>query len=117
MKVGDTLPVTVQGIVVAQATVEAVEHDKVTFIVPGTRVQAGVRTVLEHETPVGEKETIVDGVVRTDNSSGEAAPVEAPQQDATSSVAGTETPAPETDKPVEPVADKPVEPAVSEEAQ
>lgn len=103
MKVGDTLPVSVQGIVVAQAVVEAVEHDKVTFVVPGTRVQAGIRTVLEQETPVGDKETIVDGVVRTDNSS----TAEAPQQDATSS----ETPAPEADKPVEPVADKPVEPA------
>lgn len=70
MKSGDTLPVTIQGIHVANAVVESVETDRVTLVIPGTRAVVGIRVSLTDEnTTEPEKETIVDGVVAPDNSS------------------------------------------------
>lgn len=79
MKKGDKLPVTIQGIVVAQAEVEYVETDRVTLVIPGTRAVVGVRVSLTDEAPTVEpaKETIIDGVVTPDNVSATVETVEA----------------------------------------
>lgn len=67
MKKGDTLPVKVEGVTVAQAVVEAVETDRVTLLIPGTRAVVGIRVSLTDEnTTTPEKETIIDGVTRTE---------------------------------------------------
>lgn len=96
MKVGDTIPVTIEGSVVAQATVEAVETDRVTLIVPATRVVMAVVTRISgehHATP--SKETIVDEVVRTPSvESGTAATevaAEAPAEPETTSEVTSES--------------------------
>lgn len=64
MKKGDTLPVKVEGITVAQAVVEAVETDRVTLVIPGTRAVVAIRVSLTDEADAPEKEVIVDGVDR-----------------------------------------------------
>lgn len=69
MKKGDTFPVTIQGITVTQAVVEAVESDRVTLMIPGTRAVVGITVSLSDSTPTSGKETIIDGVVDTSISS------------------------------------------------
>lgn len=91
MKNGDKLPVTIQGIHVADAVVEAVEADRVTLLIPGTRAVVGVRVSLtDDNTTEPEKETIVDGVVTPDNSS-----------TATEATTATETAQPEPPAPTQ----------------
>lgn len=64
MKKGDVLPVKVEGITVAQAEVEAVETDRVTLLIPGTRVVVAIKVSLSDERQEAEKEVIIDGVDR-----------------------------------------------------
>lgn len=100
MKKGDTFPVTVQGITVAQAVVEAVESDRVTLLIPGTRAVVGIRVSLTDDSPEPEKETIVDGV-HTQPVEESTAPVEPVAPAAPAVEAQVEQQATETAAPVE----------------
>lgn len=100
MKKGDLLPVTVQGVHITDAVVEEVESDRVHLLLPGTRAVVSVRMSLvdDAETSTPEKETIIDGVVRQDNST-DAPEADLATPDApTNDTAEVETPA---DAPVE----------------
>lgn len=46
MKIGDTFPVTVEGLVVATATVQEIEGDRATIVIPGTQFVAGIKSNL-----------------------------------------------------------------------
>lgn len=71
MKVGDTVPVTIAGQVVAQAKVTEMGTDRATLLIPGTVVVMGVRTEIAPpepvEQPVAEPETehVIAGVEPT----------------------------------------------------
>ena len=54
MKAGDQLEVSLQGIAVAYATIESVEQDRATILIPATRVVMGIATTLTPETPAPE---------------------------------------------------------------
>lgn len=77
MKVNDTVPVTIAGQTVANATVRELGDGTATLVVPATLVVMATRTELTVEAPVVDDtapETIITGVDRT---SGEnEAPVE-----------------------------------------
>lgn len=66
MRVGDQIPVTINGIVVANATVESIGSDRASLVIPGTRVVMAIRVQLTDETPQPEKETetVITGVDR-----------------------------------------------------
>lgn len=70
MKVGDTVPVTLAGDVVAQAKITAMEEGIATLEFPGTRVQMSYVTQLTPEAPAApaepSKQTIITGVDRVD---------------------------------------------------
>lgn len=92
MKVGEYVPVTIAGQVIAQAVIKEIGNGTATLIVPATQVVMGVRTELDtgpvEQTP--SKQVIIDGVDRVD-ANGEVieapAPVEAPKaEDVTASV-------------------------------
>lgn len=64
MKRGDQIPVTIEGQTVAQAIIEQVEADRVTLVVPATRVVMGVVTHLAPTPNTSNREVIIDEVVR-----------------------------------------------------
>jgi hypothetical protein len=65
MKAGETVPVTIAGQVVAQATVKELGDGTATLVVPATLVVMATRTELTVETPrTSEVETIIMGVDR-----------------------------------------------------
>lgn len=68
MKVGDKIPVTVEGAVIAEAEIKEVGDGTVTFIVPAKRVVMSVRTSLDPgaTAPVDSTGTehVVDEVIR-----------------------------------------------------
>lgn len=65
MNVGDTVPVTIAGQVVAQAKVVELDNQAVTLIVPATQVVMGVKTELD-TAPVESEgpSVIIDDVER-----------------------------------------------------
>lgn len=65
MKQGETVPVTIAGQVVAQATVKELGEGTATLVVPATLVVMAVRTELAVEQPVeSTSETVITGVDR-----------------------------------------------------
>lgn len=65
MKVGDSIPVTIAGQVVCNATVKEMQDGTATLVVPATLVVMGTRTELTNETREAEgKEVIITGVDR-----------------------------------------------------
>lgn len=81
MKIGDTFPVSIQGIQVAAANVTHVDHDRVTLRFEGAEVVIGTRTQLADEQPEKDTtgtETIITGVDRVQPPAAASAPVEAP---------------------------------------
>lgn len=65
MKTGDTVPVTVAGQVVAQATIKEMGDGQATLVIPATLVVMATRTELTQETkPEPAKDTIITGVDR-----------------------------------------------------
>lgn len=47
MKIGDRLPVDIQGVTVGEAVVEDIEEGVATIVIPATRLQAKVRQELD----------------------------------------------------------------------
>jgi hypothetical protein len=137
MKVGDLVPVTINGDVAAQAKITDMEDGIATLIIPGTKVQMRYVTQLTAEpAPVAEPstQTIITGVDRVDGdgniidsqnaqpvSAGESAPVGSASTDAVENAGtvetSTETPTGEAtqtqlvepEKPVETVVETPSE--------
>jgi hypothetical protein len=59
MRIGDQLTVSLEGIGVAYATIEAIEDNKATIIIPATRVVMGIKSSLEPATPEVERTNTV----------------------------------------------------------
>jgi hypothetical protein len=51
MKIGETIPVTMEGYEVAQGIIEDMEDGVATILIPATRVQMGIATSLTDLTP------------------------------------------------------------------
>lgn len=93
MRVGDQIPVTINGIVVANATVESIGSDRASLVIPGTRVVMAIRVQLTDETPQPEKETetIITGVDRVVPETPEVAAESSVSEVPTTDVSTTET--------------------------
>lgn len=76
MKVGDKVPVTVAGLVVAQAEVTEIGDGTATLVIPGTKAIFGTHTELT-DTPEQDKETGTV-IIGTEAASGKEEPVEPP---------------------------------------
>lgn len=96
MKVGDNVPVTLAGQVVAQATVKEMGSDTATLVVPATLVVMGIRTELG-DLPVDNTgtEVIIDEVTRVEDNTA------APAPEAVVEEAAPAEPAPAAQPPVE----------------
>lgn len=82
MKVGDKVPVTIAGQVVAQASIKETGDGTATLVVPATLVVMATRTELAVETPPEDTtgtETVITGVERTSGEPVESAVVGEPQ--------------------------------------
>lgn len=83
MKVGDNVPVTLAGHVVAQARVSELGDGKAVLVIPGTQVTMAVRTELDAApAPQRDTETIVTGVDRAegDTAATDETQTEAPKE-------------------------------------
>lgn len=98
MKIGDTVPVTIAGQTVANASVKELADGTATLVVPATLVVMATRTELTVETPrESSTETVItgvdqEGVERTESAVGQDQTSEAsetsPTDTTTSTVAG-----------------------------
>lgn len=97
MKVGENIPVTIAGQVVANATITELSDGTATLVVPATRVVMATQTSLAVEEPSQESETVILGVEQRDAEPQREAEQAAEEQP-------NATVQPDTNEPVEEVA-------------
>lgn len=79
MKIGDKYEVTIQGQVVAYATVKGMDDGTATLVVPATLVVMATRTELTYEQPQNnDTEVVITGVDRVGAEGAESVETEAP---------------------------------------
>lgn len=80
MKVGDQLVVNMEGFQVCYATIEAIEDDKATIIIPATRVVMGISRSLTDLAPEVDRGIANEAVVEQEKPVQQSAPPSPPVQ-------------------------------------